>query len=132
VITILADHNVEGHARLLLGALRAKEWADLLDIQLVTFAEVGLSVASPDREVWLRVQELDMVLLTENRNRSGADSLEQTMLDSLTPASLPVLTFGDGKRFLFDRAYRKACVDRVVEILTYLEQYRGVTRLYVP
>ena len=49
---LLADHNVEGHAQLLLGTLRSLGWADLLDIHLATFAEVELTGASTDREVW--------------------------------------------------------------------------------
>lgn len=54
MITVLAYHNVEGHARLLLRALQAEGWADLLDIRLVTLSDVGLSVTGSDREVWHR------------------------------------------------------------------------------
>jgi hypothetical protein len=36
VTTLLADHNVEKHARLLFGALQATGLADLLDVRVVT------------------------------------------------------------------------------------------------
>ena len=49
---LLADHNVERHARLLLATLHALEWAQLLDIRLASFSESGLAETSSDREVW--------------------------------------------------------------------------------
>jgi hypothetical protein len=73
-----------------------------------------------------------MVLLTDNRNSVGGDSLAQTLADELTAESLPVLTFGNGKRFLADREYRRLCAERVAEMLFEIEKYRGVPRLYVP
>ncbi len=130
--TILADHNVEGHASLLLGAIEALSLAELLNLRLATFAEVGLIANSSDREVWRRAQELNMVLLTANRRKREQDSLEQTLRDELTATSLPVLTFGDSKRFLSDRDYRSQCAEKVAEIIFDLEQYRGVPRLYIP
>lgn len=111
---------------------RPTGWADLLDIRLVTLSDVGLTPTSSDREVWHRAQELGAVLLTENRNGASADSLEQTIVDSLTSTSLPVLTLSDGKRFFMDRQYRSVAIERIVEILTYLDESRGISRLYVP
>lgn len=129
--TLLADHNLEGHAQLLLGTLQALGWAELLDIRVATFGETGPSRTSPDREVWRRAQALGMVLLTANRRRRERDSLEQTLRDEVTPASLPVLTLGNGRRFLAEREYRLNCAERVAAILFDLEQYRGITRLYI-
>lgn len=104
----------------------------MLDLRLATFAEVGLSPASSDREVWRRVQELGMLLLTDNRSRSGAGSLEQTILEEYTPTSLPVLTVGRAQRLLLDQAYRNACAERVATIIVDIDTYRGVPRLFVP
>jgi hypothetical protein len=84
-MTLLADYNIEGHAHLLLGTLQALGWADLLDVRVATLVEVGLSESSPDREVWRRVQELGMLLLTANRRRREHDSLEQTLREEHTP-----------------------------------------------
>lgn len=88
---LLADHNIEGQARLLFGALTALGWVELLDLKLVTFADVGLSDDSSDRAVWRQAQHFDMLLLTNNRDKEGPDSLEQTLRDELTSASLPDL-----------------------------------------
>jgi len=92
VTTLLADHNIEGHARLLLGTLQSLGLADVLHVHVATLAEVGLSESSPDREVWRRAQELGMVLLTANRRKREQDSLEQTLREEHSPQSLPVLT----------------------------------------
>lgn len=129
---LLADHNVEGHAQLLLGALKSLGWADALDIRLATFDKVALTSASTDREVWQRVQELGMLLITANRNRSGTDSLEQVLRDEHSAESLPVLTVSQAKRLLQDRVYRNACAERIAEIIVELDIYRGVPRLFIP
>ena len=129
---LLADHNVEGHARLLIGALQALGWVDALDIRLVTFAEVELTGASTDREVWQRAQELGMLLLTANRNKSGADSLEQVLREEHSSQFLPVLTVSRAKKLLNDRAYRNACAERIAEIRLDLDAYRGMPRLFIP
>jgi hypothetical protein len=132
VTALLADHNIEGHAQLLLGTIQAMGLAELLDVRVTTLVEVGLSEASPDREVWRRAQELGMVLLTANRRRREHDSLEQTLREEVTPTSLPVLTISRARQLLTDSAYRRICAERVAEIIFDMEQYRGVTRLFVP
>ena len=132
MITLLADHNVEGHARLLLGALQALGWVELLDLRIANFAELGLAANSSDRVVWRRAQESGMFLLTDNRNHDGPDSLEQTLLEESSPASLPVLTISDATRLRTDRLYRIACAERVVEIIIDLDRYAGIPRLYIP
>jgi hypothetical protein len=132
VITLLADHNIEGHARLLLGTLQALGWVDLLELRLATLEEIGLPPDSSDREVWRRAQALSMLLLTDNRNNDGPDSLEQTLLDEQFPMSPPVLTMGNAERLRADSSYRHACAERVVEILIDLDRYVGLSRLYIP
>lgn len=132
MIALLADHNLEGHARLLLGTLEALGWVELLDLRLATFAEIGLAQDATDRDVWRRAQELGMLLITDNRNREGPDSLEQTLRDEHSPQCLPVLTVGNAERLRTDRHYRHACAERLVEILVDLERYVGTPRLYIP
>jgi hypothetical protein len=132
VIVLLADHNIEGQARLLLGTLQKLRWAELLDLRLATFVEVGLDTASSDREVWRRAQQLGMLLLTDNRNNESADSLEETLLEEATSGSLPVVTVGSAERLRTEFGYRTACADRLVEILVDLDGYRGIPRIYVP
>lgn len=132
MIALLADHNIEGHARLLLGTLEALGWVELLDLRLATFAEIGLARDTTDREVWRRAQDLGMLLLTDNRIREGPDSLEQTLRDEQSSTCLPVLTVGNSERLRADRHYRHARAERLVEILVDLERYLGTPRLYIP
>ena len=130
--TILADHNIVGQARLLLGTMEALGWANLLNLRLTTFGAVGLAPDSSDREVWRRAQELGMLLLTDNRNNDSPDSLEQTLLEELTAASLPVLSVGNAERLRKDHTYRNACAEQLAEIVADLERYTGIPRIYIP
>lgn len=131
MITVLADHNIEGQAAILWGTLGARGWLELASLRVMRFADVGLPVDSPDRMVWRFVQARGMLLLTGNRNMKGDDSLGQTMRDEATPESLPVLTIGSLDR-LVEREYRERCAERLVEIALYLERYLGVGRIFIP
>ena len=51
VITLLADHNIEGQALLLWGVLGTAGWLELVPMRLAHFAEVGLPLDSTDRVV---------------------------------------------------------------------------------
>ena len=75
MIALLADHNIEGNTHVLFATLQPLGWVELLDLRLITFAEVGLLQDSPDRVVWRRVQEVGAILITGNRKKTGADSL---------------------------------------------------------
>jgi hypothetical protein len=72
-----------------------------------------------------------MLLLTDNRNARGPDSLERTLGEENTPTSLPVLTVGTPGR-LKELNYRERCADRLMEIVLDLDTYRGVGRVYIP
>ncbi len=129
--TILLDHNLEGDAVLLLGAIAKTGWLELISIQFVTFAEVGLPPNSDDRAVWRFAQERQMLLLTDNRNKEGEDSLEQTLREEVTADSLPVITIGKRSR-LENVEYRDLCANRLVEIVVDLDRYVGYSRLFIP
>ena len=129
--TILLDHNLEGDGGLILGALTKTGWLELVPVQLVTFAEVGLPINSNDRQVWRFVQERQMLLLTDNRNMQGDHSLEQTLREEVAADSLPVLTIGDRDR-LNEPDYREQCADRLAEIVVDLDRYLGYRRLFIP
>ncbi len=100
-------------------------------MQLVTFAEVNLPVTSSDRVVWRFVQEQDMLLLTDNRNRKGRDSLERTIQEESMPSSRPVLTIGNLGR-VGEHGYRQRCAERIVEIVLDLHGYLGAGRIFIP
>jgi hypothetical protein len=128
----LIDHNLGGHAEILLGNIASQGWLELLPIHFVSFKEMNLSIDSSDRIVWKFAQANQMILLTANRSMKGEDSLEQVLREENRVDSLPVITIGDPDRFLEDRWYRNRCVDRILEILVDIENFMGVGRLFVP
>ncbi|MFB2898103.1 ACP S-malonyltransferase [Aerosakkonemataceae cyanobacterium BLCC-F50] len=128
----LVDHNLEGHALLLSGNIVMLGWLDLLPIQFITFEEIELSITSNDREVWRFAQANQMILLTANRSMKGKDSLEQVIREENISTSLPVVTIGDADRVLSDPDYRNRCVDRLIEIVFDIDDYRGSRRLFIP
>jgi hypothetical protein len=72
-----------------------------------------------------------MLLLTDNRNKEGEDSLEQTLREEVTADSLPVITIGKRSR-LENVEYRELCANRLVEIVVDLDRYIGYSRLFIP
>ena len=128
---VLLDHHMKKQGILLWATMGSEGWLRLLDIPMLTFDDVGLPIDSRDRDVWRFVQEKRLILLTGNRNKDGADSLEQTLRDENTSDSLPVVTIGITDR-LEERAYREQCAERLVEIVLNIENYLGVGRIYIP
>ncbi|MEH2049727.1 DUF5615 family PIN-like protein [Nostoc sp.] len=128
----LIDHNLKGHALVFFGAIASQGWLDTVSIQFVTFAEIELSINSDDRVVWRVAQENQMILLTANRSMKGKDSLEQVMREENTVISLPVITIGNTDRLLNDSKYRERCVERLIEIVLNIDDYRGSMRIFIP
>ncbi|MCE2487531.1 MAG: hypothetical protein J4F42_18610 [Desulfurellaceae bacterium] len=131
VITLLADHNIEGQALLLWGTLGAAGWLELVPLRFARFAEVGLSYDSSDRTVWRFAQENRMLLLTDNRNMIGPDSLEQTIRNENRGDSLPVITLSRANRMV-EQVYRERCAMRVLDIILELDNYLGTGRVFIP
>lgn len=127
----LVDLHMEGQAAVLWGTLAAEGWLEMAPLDLVTFPEMGLSRDSPDREIWRLAQARGLLLLTNNRNATGTDSLERTIAEETTPASLPVLTVGNLDR-LAEPIYRRRCAARLLEVVLYLDDYRGTGRIFIP
>jgi hypothetical protein len=128
----LIDHNLEGHAEILLGTIAGQGWLELLPIQFVTFKEINLPIDSSDRIVWRLAQTSQMILLTANRSMKGEESLEQVLREENTAKSLPVVTIGDAKRLLADRTYRNLAANRIIEIALDMETWMGTGRVFVP
>ncbi|MCA6516904.1 MAG: ACP S-malonyltransferase [Chitinophagaceae bacterium] len=127
----LIDHNIEGQSLMLFGSITSEGWLETLPIRFISFDEVELPITSSDRVVWRFAQENQMILLTANRSMKGKDSLEQVIREECLPTSLPVVTFANVDRII-EREYREECVDRLIEIALYLENYLGVSRLFIP
>ena len=113
------------------GSIISEGWLETLPIRFITFDEVELPIISSDRVVWRFAQENQMILLTANRSMKGEDSLEQVIREECLPTSLPVVTLANIDRII-EREYREECVDRLIEIALYLENYLGVSRLFIP
>jgi hypothetical protein len=92
---------------------------------------VGLPLDTPDREVWRFAQTHQMLLLTDNRNMAGDESLEQTIREESTATPLPVITIGRADR-IANRSYRERSAAWLLEIVLSLDSYLGAGRLYVP
>ncbi len=135
MLTVLADHNIGGHCKLLVSIWESADWCELwhdAGIRVATFAELGLSPQTNDRALWLFCQAHAMVLVTANRNREGADSLEQTIEELNSPTALPTFTLADAERVLADRRYAERVAERLLYYLLDLDHLRGTGRLYVP
>jgi hypothetical protein len=59
------------------------------------------------------------------------DSLEQTLRDENTFSAMPVITISNAVRIV-ERVYRERCVEKLLEILLYLENHLGAARIYIP
>lgn len=130
-MTLLVDYNLDGYALVFLGILTKLGWLEFMCIQFATFREVGLSMESSDRMVWRYAQENQMMILTANRNMKGEDSLEQVMREENTANSFPVLTIGNLDR-LDEANYRERCVERLIELVLDIDNYKGAGRLFIP
>lgn len=127
----LIDHNIEGQALILLNIIIKQGWLDLFEIRFMTFNEIALPTDSNDRIVWRFAQENLMILLTANRSRKGEDSLEQVLREENTSTSLPVVTISNFAR-LDEPDYRDHCVNRLIEVVLDIDNYRGSRRIFIP
>jgi hypothetical protein len=135
VITLVADANIQGHVARLVARMQEDEWRDYweyLDLHYLTFADLGLAPADSDAVIWQRCQELPALLLTNNRNDDGPDSLEATIRVHSTAQSLPVFTIGEADSILTSHAYADRVIDRLLRYLLELDNLRGTGRLYMP
>ena len=134
---LLFDINIQGHFQHLLHLLTALDLLGMWeaeDLDVFTVPQLGYPRDVRDRVIWNRCQADGLVLVTENRNDDGPDSLERTMAESLTPESLPVLTLANKLRFERDRRYALIVADAFLNAVsdTAAGKNRGVGRLYIP
>lgn len=134
---LLADVNVHGHLPYLGFILRRLElWPVLIQqkIEFATFNELQLPNDVKDRTLWNACQERGWVLLTDNRNDDGPDSLGATLADSWRVGQLPVLTLSSKARFERDTIYAERVASDIAELLFGIahEEYCAQPRIYVP
>lgn len=128
----LVDHNLEGQALLLSEIITGQGWQNVFPIDFVALEDLSLPINSSDRVIWRFAQARQMILLTANRRMKGEDSLEQVLREENTPTSLPVITIANADRVLNDSDYREECVNRLLEIALFIENYYGTRRLFIP
>jgi hypothetical protein len=108
VPVILIDSNIQGQGLHIWKRMQTAPWHDLtiaLDVNVRTFQEIGLDVASPDDQVWRLCQKSKYYLLTSNRNEDSENSLEATLRreDAEQPTCLHTASSGSSlskRRFL--------------------------------
>lgn len=130
-ITVLLDHDTEGHVFFLEAGLKETGWDRLLKIEFIRLRDCGLADNSPDIEVWRYAQEHGLLLITNNRNNDGETSLHATIARENTLDSLPVITVSN-KESLRWTDYRQRAVDALVNIILYPEDFRGAGRIFIP
>jgi hypothetical protein len=132
VIALLADVNLDGHAGLIRARVRTDLWreiADALQLQFVFFKDIGLERTTPDNVVWRLCQNRGFYLLTANRNRDVPESLDATIATEGTFESLPVFTLADPERLYHSTPYLDKVVEKLLDYLLSIENYRGTGRL---
>jgi hypothetical protein len=82
--------------------------------------------------VWRRCQEQRLLLLTNNRNDDGPDSLEATIRTYNTPESLPVFTFGDADKISKSQEYAEEVIESLFDQLLRIDTLNGTGRLFLP
>jgi hypothetical protein len=132
---IMADNDSRGHWAVMYALLQSETYRDFwkeAGIAVVEFEKLGLPDGAPDVDIWRACQEREIVLLTGNRNAESADSLENTIRAYNDASCFPVITIANPQRLIRSKTYAQRVVERLLDYLLNLDNYRGAGRLYVP
>ena len=136
---LLADAHADAMLRSVRQWIATDGLAEVMnyeEIRFVTFRDLGLPTNTPDRPLWELCQTDGWILLTDNRNAKGQDSLQATLANRWEPGRLPVLTVGSANRFRADPAYASRCSVDAADVLYGLRtgdgQFDQAPRLYLP
>ena len=132
---ILADINVQGHLDVLVDRIQSTHWKeiwDFLGLQYFHFGSIGLLPTAPDSIVWDACQANDLILVTDNRNQDGTDSLESTIQSRGTSSSLPIFTIGNRQLLRTNKDYAERVIESMLELLLRIDELRGTGRMYLP
>lgn len=131
---IMADNDIQGQFQAILQVFQSSYWRDYwerLACSVETFESLGIPRHAPDVDVWQACQRHRVVLITGNRNDDSPTSLESAILTFNSPSALPVFTIASPTYFK-SREYVDRIAERILELLTDLEQLEGAGRIYVP
>jgi hypothetical protein len=134
-LRLLADNDAIGYVEAIVQEMQSPQWVDFwttLGVKLLYFRDVELKPDSSDRDIWQTCQSEQLLLITNNRNQDGPDSLEATIRELSCPDSLPVFTISDLNMFRTDRAYVGRVAEKLYEYLIEIDGLRGTGRLYLP
>jgi hypothetical protein len=132
---ILADVNVQGPVEDLVREMQGAKWVEFwthLGLALFHFEDLGLRQDATDLQIWRKCQENQLILITDNRNKTSPDSFEATIQQHNVPESLPVFTIADLRKFRKSRTYAELVLERLYERLLDIDNLRGTGRLYLP
>jgi hypothetical protein len=132
---ILGDINAEGALTSLRLIWLSDAWRELwigFNLKVESFRTLGLPLDAPDSLIWRTCQREQLVLITENRNKRGPESLEATIQNENQSDSLPVITIASTDRVLRDRLYAEKVSERLLDYLMRIDELRGTGRIDVP
>ncbi len=136
MLRIVADINAEGYLAYLVRKIRRDpHWhyfASELNIEFLSFGDIELDKDSNDRQVWLAAQRHGAILLTDNRNHDGKDSLQAVINELNKSNSYPVITIGDLQRIVADPEYVERVIEALFERLMFIDGLKGTGRLFIP
>ena len=134
---LLFDVNLDGYRQRLLGILRKHGFEPLMNewsLSFATFSELGIDPETLDRSVWNYCQAQGWVLLTDNRNHDGEDSLQATLDDSWVVGCYPIVTIGDKYAFENDPLYAAQVAFELADLLIDVKEQFNLhqPRFYIP
>lgn len=132
---LLIDHNIVGHGRIIQRILEGPIWAEMwhsLQLPVLTFQDIGLAETAKDSEVWRLRQSNQWILLTANRNKEDAESLEAVLQRDNHARALPVMTLADTDSVRCNKDYAERIAEKLLTYLLEIDNLRGTGRLYLP
>jgi predicted nuclease of predicted toxin-antitoxin system len=130
-IPLLLDQDLEGQGPFLEAGWRETGWEQYLRLELIRLRDLHMPNDATDQEIWPYAQHEHFLLLTNNRNREDATSLQATIDRENTQDSLPVLTVSDTDKLVLP-AYRQQAAHKLAAVIIDLENYLGVGRVFIP
>jgi hypothetical protein len=128
---MLLDHDLEGQISFLKVGWRETGWDQYLHLEFRRLRDLNISNDATDQAIWHYVQREHCLLLTNNRNREDAMSLQATSERENPQDSQPGLTVSDKDKLVLP-AYRQQAAHKLAAVIIDLEHYLGVGRVFIP
>lgn len=134
---LLFDVNLDGYRHRLWGILCKHGFEPILveaKLSFATFSDLGIDDNALDRSIWNYCQAEGWVLLTDNRNHDGHNSLQATLDDSWSIGCFPIVTISDKDAFENNFEYAAHVAFDLADLLIRVkeQQYLYQPRVYLP